>query len=204
MRFSNQEVEQLLRAWFVISLAFAILLNDTEFSLSPAFFTGFFGEFVISAITVGLGFLLHELSHKFLAQRYGAIAEFRSFDTMLFVALAMSFFGFIFAAPGAVFIRGNINTARNGRISAAGPIVNIGLAFIFAFLYFAFSAFESNSLLLRLAEYGMYINAWLAVFNMLPFWQMDGIKIWRWNRQTYFILLGAALLMLMLPRLVIT
>ena len=202
MRFSNTELQHLVRAWFAISLAFAILLSDAKFSLSGKFILELLPSFLIAAITVGLGFLLHELAHKFLAQRYGAIAEFRASDTMLIAAVVMSFFGFLFAAPGAVLIHGNINAARNGRISAAGPIVNVVLAVAFFVLLTLFSEFGADGILISLASYGMYINGWLAVFNMLPFWQLDGLKVWRWNKQAYAGLMAAAVFaMFFLPRL---
>ena len=121
---SETEIIDLLKAWIIISIAFAVVLRYS-FSYS------FYSIFIISSLTVGTGFLLHELGHKITAQRYGCFAEFRSFDNMLIMALVMSFFGFVFAAPGAVMISGRINSRKNGIISAAGPLVNIGLALIF-------------------------------------------------------------------------
>ena len=199
MRFSSVEIQHLLRAWFIISLAFAILLSGADPSLSMKFLRELIEPFVISSITVGLGFLLHELAHKFLAQRYGANAEFRAFDVMLMAALVMSFFGAIFAAPGAVFIYGNINVATNGRISAIGPAVNVALAFLFLFLLLGVSAFGGSLLLTKVALYGIQINGLLAVFNMLPLLQMDGLKVWRWNRQVYAALMGASVFAMLLP-----
>ena len=201
MRFSSVEIQHLLRAWFIISLAFAILLSRADPSLSMKFLRELIEPFIISSITVGLGFLLHELAHKFLAQRYGANAEFRAFDTMLIAALVMSFFGVIFAAPGAVFIYGNINVATNGRISAIGPAVNVVLTFAFLALALAVLAFNGPPLLSKLASYGMHINGLLAVFNMIPFWQFDGLKVWRWNRQVYVALMGASVFAMFLPKL---
>ena len=84
---------------------------------------------------MGLGFLLHQLAHKFVAQKYGCVAEFRAFDQMLYLAVGLAFFvGFIFAAPGAVMIRGYVDRRKNGIISIAGPAVNIMLAVIFLIL----------------------------------------------------------------------
>ena len=198
MRFSTTELQHLFRAWLVISVAFAILLSG-GFALDVQFLAAV----VLAAITVGLGFLLHELAHKFLAQRYGCIAEFRAFDTMLMLALVMSFFGFILAAPGAVFIHGNVNTARNGRISAVGPLVNILLGLVFFVLLIAFKLANAHDLLITLAFYGLSINGWLALFNMLPFWQLDGTKVLRWNKKIYGLMIAGALFVMMLPGLVI-
>ena len=187
MKFSHVEIQHLLRAWVVISLAFAIL-NSRGFSLTP----GFFFAAAISAVTVGVGFLLHELMHKYFAQKYGCRAEFRAFDFMLLVAFVMSFFGFVFAAPGGVFIQGNVNNARSGRISAAGPLTNIVLAAAFIGLGF-FSGTVYQPLLHQIAGYGASINAWLAVFNMLPLMGLDGSKVLRWNMKVYVTLLVISL-----------
>src|SRR3989344_1536941 len=117
MKFSNLEKKELIKAWLAISIAFGIVLKGTNL--------GFIQNFILAALTVGVGFLLHELAHKVVAQRYRCWAEFRAFDQMLILAVLMSFFGFVFAAPGAVFIKGFVTKEKNGKISVAGPITNI-------------------------------------------------------------------------------
>ena len=190
MRFSQTEIQHLLRAWIVISLSFAILHNN-GFSLTP----GFLAAAAISALTVGIGFLLHELMHKYFAQKYGCHAEFRAFDFMLLIALLLALFNspVLFAAPGAVFIHGNVNAARNGRISAAGPATNIVLAFLFIGVKVLAGAVYSSQLLFSIASYGASVNAWLAVFNMLPFMGLDGTKVLAWNLKAYTGLLVLAI-----------
>ena len=193
MKFSKTELQHLFRAWIVISLAFA-LINSGGFSLSP----GFMVAVAISAVTVGVGFLLHEMMHKYFAQKYGCRAEFRAFDFMLLIALALAFFRspILFAAPGAVFIAGNVNTARNGRISAAGPLTNIVLAALFVGLKLLLAAVYPSALLSSVASYGASVNAWLAVFNMLPFMGLDGTKVLYWNFKAYSALLFLAIAMM--------
>ena len=184
---SETEIRDLVKAWLAISFAFAMVLrHGIELS--------FYQVFIVSAVTAGTGFLLHELGHKFVAQRYGCFAEFRSFDQMLFLAIVMSFFGFVFAAPGAVMIMGRIDAKRNGIISAAGPVVNLILALFFLSILFMFP----SGLLEILAFYGFYINSFLALFNMIPFGLFDGSKIIRWNKKVYSMIVGIALFFMIL------
>jgi Zn-dependent protease len=185
MKFSETEIEHLMKAWLAITLAFAILLSNGNI------FSSDFGiMLLVSGFTVGLGFLLHELGHKYVAQKYHCYAEFRAFNGMLVLAVAMSFLGFIFAAPGAVMINGHVNRERNGKISVAGPLVNVGLAVIF--LGLTLIGFVN-----MFTQYGLLINAWLATFNMIPFWNLDGKKILRWNKKVYFsVLVGGIALLL--------
>lgn len=184
---SEKEIRDLLKAWAAISIAFAVILSDSVFS------GDFYSKFIIASLTVGAGFLLHELGHKVVAQKYGCFAEFRSFDNMLLLAIAMSFLGFVFAAPGAVMISGKVNRKRSGLISAAGPAVNLALAAVFLVMIFI----PLPSLLRPVAYYGFMINSWLALFNMIPFWLFDGYKIMKWSKMAYGIIVAASLAMML-------
>lgn len=176
MKFSRFEISELLKAWLAISLAFAILLSGS---------IDLVAAILVSAVTVGLGFLLHELAHKFSAQYYGHWAEFRSDDKMLLFAIVSAFLGFIFAAPGAVYIRGNVSKRENGIISAAGPITNLVLAAIF---------YSLQPILGGFAYYGALINSFLALFNMIPIMNLDGAKVLAWNKVVFGILIGVSFL----------
>jgi len=188
---SEREIRDLIKAWIAISIAFAVVLRNV-IGLS------FYQVFIVSAITVGTGFLLHELGHKIVAQRYGCFAEFRSFDQMLLLAILMSFFGFVFAAPGAVMIHGPVGVRRNGKISAAGPIVNLALAIIFLWLLLM----QPTGFLRVIAFYGFFINSWLALFNMIPIGNFDGKKVLRWNKKIYGAIVAIALGLMFLQNFV--
>jgi len=178
---SETELRDLVKAWIAISLAFGIILSGR---------TSLYSAIIISSLTVGVGFLFHELGHKLMAQKYGCFAEFRSFDQMLVLAVIMSFFGFVFAAPGAVMISGPVGKRRNGKISMAGPAVNLVLALLFFALLFVFP----DGILKIISYYGFMINTWLALFNMLPFGNFDGKKILVWNKVVYGVMVGVAVI----------
>ncbi len=187
MKFTKKEIKDLFFAWILISLAFAILFSK-EFG--GIFSKGFLFIFLVSLLTAGIGFLLHELAHKLVAQRYGMFAEFQAFYKMIFLAIALSFIGFIFAAPGAVAIRGLITKERNGKISIAGPIVNFGLAIVFLIPFLIGGLGETFSIFFGL---GFRINSLLAIFNMIPVMPFDGAKIIAWDKNIYWTVTLASL-----------
>ncbi|MBW3015854.1 site-2 protease family protein [Candidatus Woesearchaeota archaeon] len=185
--FSKIELRDLAKAWVAISLAFAIL-----FTGGNLFNLMFVLAFIASGFTVGLGFLLHELGHKVVAQRYGCITEFRSFDHMLVIAVIVAFLGFVFAAPGAVLIGGRkVSKKENGKISTAGPLMNIVLALVFLML-----SFVVGSVIGIVMYYGFMINSLLALFNMLPFPNFDGVKVYHWNKAVYFVMLVFSIILM--------
>lgn len=173
--FSRNEVIDLFKAWSAIAIAFTILyINSVGFSsLIPLF--------MVMLFTVGIGFLLHELSHKFLAIKYNCYTEFRADNKMLIFMIITSFLGIVIAAPGGVYISGLIDKKKNGLISLSGPVMNMILAILFLL--------ATNYTGIELLRYGFIINSWLGLFNMLPFFGLDGLKVFRWNKLVYFIFL---------------
>jgi len=180
MKFSSIEKKDLFYAGIMISLAFAILLSGGLLNLNSTIF-------LIAFFTAGLGFLLHELMHKYVAQSYSLWAEFRADYKMLWLAVLFAFFGFIIAAPGAVYIRGRITEERNGKISVAGPLTNLFLAVAFLILIFLIPT--QNQILNAFFSFGLTINSLLAAFNMIPVMPFDGAKVIRWNKPVYYITL---------------
>jgi Zn-dependent protease len=204
-RITRREEADLFIAWMAISLSFAIIkiapygILGPVGPVSPVKALIFFG---ISLLTVGIGFILHEMAHKFTAIRYGYWAEFRKDNNMLLVAVALaSLVGFVFAAPGATVIYSNTYDGRgltreqNGKISAAGPVVNLLLCILFAALLLfggGIAALKTGNILAEVGLAGIQINAMIAAFNMLPISILDGNKVFSWNVPVFLFLILAA------------
>lgn len=188
IEISGKEIKEILKAWLAISLAFTIILasplvNKIYFDKLPIYFG-------ISLLTVGLGFFVHEMGHKIVAQRYRCHAEFKAENKMLLLALAMSLFGFVFAAPGAVHIKGYITRNQQGLVSLAGPLMNVFLALAFLPGLFIF-----DGMLGLLFSYGFIVNSWIGLFNLIPAGNFDGAKIYKWNRKVFYAMAGVLLIM---------
>jgi Zn-dependent protease len=145
--------------------------------------------FGLAALSVFAGFLVHELSHKFVARRYGCWAEFRADYRMLGFAIITAFFGFLFAAPGAVMIAGNVDRERNGKISLAGPGANLVVAVTCLSVSMLTGATGSaDNVLWGLLTFSVILGG----FNMIPIMPFDGAKIWHWNKPVYILTLLVA------------
>jgi Zn-dependent protease len=197
-RISRQERFDLLVAWGAISLAFAIIFLKESGRVDPGTALSLIG---ISLVTVGIGFVAHEMAHKFTAIKFGYWAEFRKDNMMLLVAVALAaLVGVVFAAPGATVIYANnrfgggLSKEQNGKISAAGPVTNLLLCIPFAGLlvYGGISSPVFGSLASLIGMMGLQVNAMIAAFNMLPVSILDGRKVLAWNTGIFVVLIVAA------------
>ena len=196
VKFSGTEIVHLLIAMGILTIAFSFALTGNNV------ISGFNMETLILFIPVSFlgivtAFFVHELSHKFMAHKYGLWAEFRMYPRGLLLALFLAFFtGFVFAAPGAVMFRGKTRTFETGRIAAAGPLANIVIAIVTFPLYLF--VFYETSPLGQIIGFICLINAFLATFNLLPFGPLDGVKVIRWDATIWAILLIIAVVMTMI------
>ncbi|MGB9937431.1 MAG: site-2 protease family protein [Methanobacterium sp.] len=186
VRFTAGEIRDIIISMFVISLIFAYIFARRDLSNILIYMP-------ITFVVVGLGFVLHELAHKYVAIHYGYWAEYKMWLEGLIFALILAFIaGFAFIAPGAVYIHGNyIKNSENGKISLSGPATNI----VLTLLFLSIPMFFQNSLLVGIGILGATVNSFLAVFNLIPLGMFDGAKIFRWNPIIWLIAMAVALLL---------
>lgn len=187
--FSRIEIKEIAISAIVLSLAFALAYSDGIFGLNPATLPILV---VFSFIAVGIGFLAHELiGHKLVAQHYHLHAEYRMWPLGLGIAIVSSLVGFVFAAPGAVYIAGRadlwgqtqaVSKKTFGIVSLTGPVVNIILAGAFLGLAMIAPVTVGGISVFALA---VFVNVWLAIFNLLPVPPLDGSKIFAWDKRVW-------------------
>ena len=188
-QFSRLEIKHLLISIIVLTFAFSFAL--TKNNIIQAYSYGFnLYNFILgfekAFLGVVIAFFCHEISHKFVAQKYHLWSEYRMYSKGLILAAILGFFTpIVFAAPGAVMFRGKVRLFEMGRIALAGPLANIIISIITFYLYI-FVFFESATLNI-IFGFICLINAVLATFNLIPFRSFDGYKIYIWNANIWII-----------------
>lgn len=183
-----EEIKDIIIADVVLIVAFALTITGGvgafQSNQQTALHT-FLYYLPIAAVGVSLSFILHELMHKFVAQRYGAHAAFKTSFMGLAITLATGAFGFLLGIPGATYIYTNSFTKKeNGIVSIAGPLTNF---VVFAAFLAAFVVLNppQTSYIYNVLQFTIEISILLAFFNMLPIFPLDGSKVLSWNAPVY-------------------
>lgn len=151
--------------------------------------------FIVSVFGV-LAFLficipIHECAHAFVAKQLGddtaerkgriTLNPFAHIDMLGMIMMFVCSIGW--AKPTPVDLRRctkvKIRTA-NALVSAAGPLSNLIMSFIFMIIFRIIVVFGSGSIMAQVALIVYYIanlNAFLAVFNLIPVPPFDGYHI---------------------------
>ncbi len=212
---SVTELRDLVVSLIALVIAFSVLFGGAMLDMNMI---------IVSTLGVASGFLLHELAHKFTAQHFGYLAEYRANLLGLGLAVASAFAGLLIAAPGAVMIsrsRPPVQTYIPDSIygstvpdpfhqeelasqlkremlliSLAGPMTNIVLAAFFFIL--GMSGLADGEVWAQAITFALFINLILAAFNMLPFGPLDGKKIFDGDRRVWA-LIGLPVILIALP-----
>ena len=179
LTFTRTEIKELIKARLAVSAIFAIAMTGLGYATILAL--------PIMMIIAGIAFVLHELGHKYVAQKYKCYAEFKANDQALVIGALLSLTGIILLAPGAVHIGGIATRQQHGRIALAGPLVNIILALISIGIMTT-----SQGILNTLAQQSLTLNSYLAIFNLIPFNPFDGKAVIDWNKTVWVVSVAIA------------
>jgi Zn-dependent protease len=157
----------------------------------PGYFLAGLWWFPLVLISVfWLSFMIHEFAHKFVAQRYGMYAHFR----MTMQGYYLSAVAILFAIPifgtGVMAVGGARDIEDYAKSTVAGPFSNLivaGLLFIIAELI-VITTGPLASVVQFIIFYGMLLNSFLGLFNMIPIPGFDGSTIFRWSRPIWVLL----------------
>ena len=189
IQFTWNEIWRICLA--VLVLGFLFSFGDNYSSWGAVIF-----NFLRITVLIGFGFVFHELGHKVVAQMLGADAYFQLWDKGLILSIIVGLVTYgklIFFAPGYVLIRAgkrfgfsrDLTLDDEAFISLAGPVTNLVIAFGIKIL--------SPFLPVTVWSLIVSINAWLALFNLLPFPPLDGSKVFFWNRTIWLVVFLFAL-----------
>ena len=140
---------------------------------------------ILAAILTG-SFIIHEFAHKFTSQKRGLWSEFRLTTWGALITLLSIFMPFKLISPGAVMISGPMTIEDLGKTSIAGPITNIILSATFLSATFILPEYSWIFVI------GAFLNALMAVINLIPFGILDGYKIFNWNKTIWVASFGLA------------
>ena len=184
IRFSTTELKHLL--------AGVLLILAIGFSMPLYWKIELYGypELLSSlAIIFTFSFIAHELAHKITAQHHGLWAEFRVTLPGALITLLSIVSPFKIISPGAVMVGGMADRETIGKTSIAGPLTNIVLALFFLILTESFR----GSIAFFAFYFGLLVNSFIAMFNMIPFGILDGFKVFFWNKIVWALVFSAAL-----------
>jgi Zn-dependent protease len=157
--------------------------------------TDIFYNLILLAIPVIVAITFHEAAHGYVALHFGdstakdegrvtlnPIKHIDPFGTVLLPAVLYFTAGFLFGYAKPVPVKfGNLRNPRWDMIwvAIAGPAMNITLAVISAILLriMLTQGQTGDSPFVQVLMSSVYLNAILAVFNMLPLPPLDGSKV---------------------------
>lgn len=169
----------------------SLLLNELNRSEIMSLFIGILAVSIallkdFGIIGVGfviVSFILHELGHRQAARIHGCFSRFILDPFGLILTLISSLLPAKFLAPGYVGVYcsalHSFSYKAQLEINAAGIAINLLLSSASYIIAIVFNVSTLYTLSL--------INAWLALFNLLPVGPLDGAKIFQLNKKVWII-----------------
>ena len=201
-RFSKTEIRDLSIASILVVLVGISIFGNSLGIVNAITRIGFYisiGLWWLIAGVIGLflaSFMAHEMAHKFVAQHYGMWSEFRMTTMGYYLSAMAILFSIPIFGTGAVYTSGTGNIEQIGKSNAAGPLTNFVIAAILAIISIVLSLVGILNPLSILLQYGIQLNAFLGLFNMIPIQPFDGATVRYWDIRIWIALTIGLLFML--------
>lgn len=179
--FGSIRIGSILGISIEINFTWFIIFALVTLSLATAYFPQQFPElptttnFILGVITSIFFFgsvIFHELFHSIVAKLNNI--PIRKITLFIFGGVAQM--SQEPPSPGVEF-----------KMAVAGPLSSLGLAFIFGLVWLLARSLSLSVFVIAPAQYLSWINALLAVFNLLPGFPLDGGRVlraglWGWSK----------------------
>jgi len=181
--FSSIEVKHLIVGIVLVSLVGISFITRSILFSNPIML-------LLESTVFILSFIAHELAHKFMAQKFGLWAEFRLSISGALITLISVLLPLKIIAPGSVVIGGVADREMVGRTAVSGPLVNV----ILSAMLLIGAVISPIGALYDALMFGAWFNAYLALFNLLPFGALDGWKVFQWSRRNWALIFSVSIL----------
>ena len=115
--------------------------------------------------------------------------------------------GFVLAFVGSIKIdEDDVPDEIKGKTAVAGPMANMALALLFIVIATLIYPLKIHSsvfnLIFLINTVGFSVNSFLAAFNLLPLWTLDGLNVFKWDVKIWIVTFVLACIMLVLATII--
>ena len=190
-RFSSTEIRDLTIASILVILVGLSIFGSPSGILAAVQVVAFYLSLGLWWLPVGMiaifliSFMAHEMAHKFVAQSFGAWSEFRMSPTGYILSAMAILFSVPIFGTGVVYSSGMSNKEQLGKTNLAGPLTNFVIAAVLMVTALTMSIFAPLGFSALLFRFGIQLNAFLGLFNMIPFQPFDGASVREWSNNVW-------------------
>lgn len=173
MGFSSQELAIVVVASLLLGIAYLVSKQMELLSLD---------NLVLYCIMGGFVLVLHDLTHRYYANKYKAVVEYRFWGLgMVIMFVTALLFGLVFAVPARTIINDvkKLGIREQAIIYLSGPLMSAFLAIGFIILV------PAGGFLATICLLGVSMNLLTAVYSLIPVDPLDGLKVYVWKKPAW-------------------
>ncbi len=184
IKFTKEEIRNLLISIIVISILFTINMTQKSGWTNP----DIINILIITIIIFSISLIAKIYSQKYLARKYHYHIEYKIWGYGLIFALITMLLNIFVITPGyfKYGLYDRIATdEEKAKIALIGPAINIIIAVIFLIALIILKSMMTTGIIKLAMLIGFYINTYMAVFNLIPFMALDGIKLFEYDMKMW-------------------